>query len=145
MFGAWAFNVDFHVFLCPRLSYGFSAHESGARSSAEHPRFAAGAKRSLRQCEILPTLYRKLLPVLISKNLDDLLYPPVTALKCNGFRRFRNVVVLRGLSLCKQVANKMATTPAAQIDVSETHNFEFETQKKESETLLVQRESLSQE
>jgi hypothetical protein len=39
----------------------------------------------------------------------------------------------------------MATTPAAQIDVSETHNFEFETQKKESETLLVQRESLSQE
>ncbi len=111
----------------------------------EGAEFLMGAKRGLRSCSVIPTFYRNLLPALISKNLDDLLCPLVTTGKCNGFRRFRNAVVLRGVSLCKQVADQMTTLPAARTGFSETHNLEFETQKNERETLLVQRESPSQE
>jgi hypothetical protein len=96
-----------------------------------------GAARGLRSREVFPTFYRTLLPALISKNLDDLLCPLVTAGKCNGFRRFRNAVVLRGVSLCKQVADRMTTLPTARMGFSETHNLEFETQKREIESLLV--------
>jgi hypothetical protein len=104
-----------------------------------------GAKRDLRSCDVIPILYRNLLPALISKNLDDFLCPLVTARKCNAFDRKRIAANLRSLQLPGEAADHMITLPAARTGFSETHNLEFETQKNERETLLVQRESPSQE
>jgi len=103
------------------------------------------AKRGLRSCEIFPYFYRNLLPALISKNLDDLLCPPVTVGKCNAFGGRRIAANLRSLKLPEEAADQMNTLPIARKGFSETHNLEFETQKNERETLLVQRESPSQE
>ena len=108
------------------------------------PRLLIGAKRDLRFCEILPTFYRNLLPALISKNLDDLICPHVTVGKCNAFGGRRIAANLRRLQLPEEAADQMNTLPIARNGFSETHNLEFETQKNERETLLVQRESLSQ-
>jgi hypothetical protein len=85
------------------------------------------------------------LPALISKNLDDLLCLPVTVGKCNAFDRKRIAANLRSLQNPKLAADQMTTSPAAWLGFSETHKLEFETQKNERETLLGQRESLSQE
>jgi hypothetical protein len=104
-----------------------------------------GAKRGLRSCEIVPMFYRHLLPALISNNLDDLLCPPVTVGKCNAFGGRRIAANLRRLQLPEEAADQMNTLPIARNGFSETHNLEFETQKNERETLLVQRESPSQE
>ena len=109
------------------------------------PRLLICAKRGLRSCEIFPYFYRILLPALISKNLDDLLCPPVTVGKCNAFGGRRIAANLRRLQLPEEAADQMNTLPIARKGFSETHNLEFETQKNERETLLVQRESLSQE
>ena len=69
-----------------------------------------GAKRGLRSCEIFPTFYRNLLPALISKNLDDLLCPPVTAGNCNAFSGERFAANLRSLQNPKLAADQMAFT-----------------------------------
>ena len=102
-----------------------------------------GAKRGLRSCEVVPRFYRHPLPALISKNLDDLLCPPVTVGKCNAFGGERIAANLRSLQLPEEAADQMNTLPIARKGFSETHNLEFETQKNERETLLGQRESLS--
>jgi hypothetical protein len=103
-----------------------------------------GAKRDLRSCDVIPIFYRHLLPALISKNLDDFLCPPVTVGKCNAFGGRRIAANLRSLQLPEEAADQMNTLRIARKGFSETHNLEFETQKNERETLLVQRESLSQ-
>jgi hypothetical protein len=100
-------------------------------------RLLIGAKRELRSCEILPTFYRNLLPALISKNLDDLLCPPVTVGKCNAFGGERISANLRSLQFPGEAADHMTTLPAARTGFSETHNLEFETQKREIESLSV--------
>jgi len=79
LFGAWAFNVDFHIFMCFPLWCEFSAHDSGDRSSAEHPRFAAGAKRGSRSHDIIPYIDQIFSLMLMSKNLDELLPPLLQA------------------------------------------------------------------
>jgi hypothetical protein len=104
-----------------------------------------GAKRDLRSCDVIPIFYRHLLPTLISKNLDDLLCPPVTVGKCNAFGGRRIAANLRRLQLPEEAADQMTRSLAARMGFPKTHNLEFETQKNERETLLVQRESLSQE
>ena len=104
-----------------------------------------GAKQGSRSCDGIPIFYRHLLPALISKNLDYLLCPPVTVGKCNAFGGERIAANLRSLQLPEEAADQMNTLPIARKGFSETHNLEFETQKNERETLLVQRESLSQE
>jgi hypothetical protein len=71
--------------------------------------------------------------------------PPVTVGKCNAFGGRRIAANLRSLQLPEEAADQMNTLPIARKGFSETHNLEFETQKNERETLLVQRESLSQE
>jgi hypothetical protein len=96
-----------------------------------------GAKRGLRSCEIVPIFYRHLLPALISKNLDDLICPPVTVGKCNAFGGRRIAANLRSLQLPEEAADQMNTLPIARKGFSETHNLEFETQKREIESLLV--------
>ena len=102
-----------------------------------------GAKRGLRPYDVIPYLYRNLLRALISKNLDDLFSPPVTAGKCNASGRERIAANLRSLQLPEEAADQMVTSSAVRMDVSETHTLRFETQKNERETFSVQRESLS--
>jgi hypothetical protein len=104
-----------------------------------------GAKQGSRSCDVIPIFYRHLLPALISKNLDDLLCPPVTVVKCNAFGGERIAANLRSLHCPEEAADQMTRSLAARKGFSETHNLEFETQKNERETLLVQRESPSQE
>jgi len=104
-----------------------------------------GAKLGSRSSDVIPIFYRHLLLALISKNLDDLLCPPVTVVKCNAFGGRRIAANLRRLQLPEEAADQMNTLPIARNGFSETHNLEVETQKNERETLLVQRESPSQE
>jgi len=96
-----------------------------------------GAKRGSRSSDVIPTFYRNLLPALISKNLDDLLCPPVTVGKCNAFGGERIAANLRSLQFPGEAADHMTTLPAARTGFSETHNLEFETQKREIESLSV--------
>jgi hypothetical protein len=96
-----------------------------------------GAKRDLRSCDVIPILYRHLLLALISKNLDDLLCPPVTVGKCNAFGGKRIAANLRSLQLSEEAADQMTRSLAARKGFSETHNLEFETQKREIESLSV--------
>jgi hypothetical protein len=65
--------------------------------------------------------------------------------KCNAFGGKRIAANLRRLELSEEAADQMTRSLAARKGFSETHNLEFETQKNERETLLGQRESLSQE
>jgi hypothetical protein len=64
----------------------------------------------------------------MSKNLDEL--PPVTAGRCNTFGGEGIAAALYGFQLCEEAADQMTTLPATNIGLSETHNLEFETQKK---------------
>jgi hypothetical protein len=99
----------------------------------------------LRSCDVIPSFYRYLLPALISRNLDDLLCPHVTVGKCNAFGGKRIAANLRSLHCPEEAADQMTRSLAARKGFSETHKLEFEKQKNERETLLVQRESRSQE
>ncbi len=101
------------------------------------PRLLIGAKRDLRSCDVIPIFYRYLLPDLISKNLDDLLCPHVTVDKCNAFGGERIAADLRSLQFPEEAADQMTTAPAARLGFSETRNLEFETQKREIESLSV--------
>ena len=65
--------------------------------------------------------------------------------RCNVFGGRRIAANLLCLQNPKLAADQMNTLPIARKGFSETHNLEFETQKNERETLLVKRESLSQE
>jgi hypothetical protein len=85
------------------------------------------------------------LPALFSKKLDDLLCPPVTVGKCNAFGGERIAANLRSLHCPEEAADQMTRSLAARKGFSETHKLEFEKQKNERETLLVQRESLARE
>ena len=123
--------------MCRPLRNGCSACKGGG------PRFKTGAKRGLRLCDVIPNLYQTLLRALISKNLDDRFSPPVTAEKCNASGGERIAANLRSLQLPKGAADQMITSPAARMDVSETHTLRFETRKNERETCQLQRESLS--
>ena len=119
----------------PSTSQWFLGLQGGAR-------FSMGAKRGLRSYDVIPRLYRTLLRALISKNLDDLFSPPVTAGKCNASGGERIAANLRSPQLPEEAADQMITSPALRMDISETHTLRFETQKNERETFPVQRDSL---
>jgi hypothetical protein len=102
-----------------------------------------GAKRGLRPHYVLPSLYRTPFRARISRNLEDLFSPPVTAGKCNAFDGERIAANLRSLQLPEKAAYQMITSSAARMDVFETHTLRFETRKNERETFQLQRETLS--
>ena len=125
-----------HIYVASYLAVVVRFGGTGG-TRGEGAEFLMGAKRGLRSCEILPTFYRNLLPALISKNLDDLLCLPVTVGKCNAFGGERIAANLRSLQFPGEAADHMTTLPAARAGFSETHNLEFETQKREIESLSV--------